>query len=418
MGAGALTAFFKQGQGVMRTEVKVGLFIALFAGVVIAIIQLAKPSNEVVTLDKDKTTYVEGSVRKAGDSKTTSGGSNRTTPGSAGAGTRTGSPSVATPANSTTSTLSGATPRGDGATAPPARRPDVGPIATPLGSSTTGTSTTPGGSSTPVGADSAITAVSKTESAATPTPTTRTAGGSSLGSATPVTPTSPAAGTASPLSGGSATTTGATNSPPSRTGPAVSTPLGTGSTLSGGSTLASGNTTAPERKVTSPSGTTTGSTLTPPAKPTSGSLTALSGSTYSIKDGDTLTSIARRELGDGNLWTAIKDANPGLDERRLAVGKTINLPSRDSLRVATDSSAAKTSANNVLTGQTGGLTSVSSSGDLYTVTDGDSLAKIARTQLGSAERWQEIYELNKDMLANPNAITIGMTLKLPTKSKS
>lgn len=49
----------------------------------------------------------------------------------------------------------------------------------------------------------------------------------------------------------------------------------------------------------------------------------------------------------------------------------------------------------------------------YTVRPGDSLSKIAQRELGSASRWREIHELNKDLIPDPNRIFPGQTLKLP-----
>ncbi|HEY9721966.1 MAG TPA: GH25 family lysozyme [Oscillatoriaceae cyanobacterium] len=52
----------------------------------------------------------------------------------------------------------------------------------------------------------------------------------------------------------------------------------------------------------------------------------------------------------------------------------------------------------------------------YTVRSGDSLSAIAQRVLGSANRWQEIYNLNRDKISNPNVIYPGMVLKLPNGS--
>lgn len=48
-----------------------------------------------------------------------------------------------------------------------------------------------------------------------------------------------------------------------------------------------------------------------------------------------------------------------------------------------------------------------------TVQPGDSLSAIAARSLGNAERWREIYDLNRDQLSNPNVIHAGQILKLP-----
>ncbi len=49
----------------------------------------------------------------------------------------------------------------------------------------------------------------------------------------------------------------------------------------------------------------------------------------------------------------------------------------------------------------------------YTVVTGDNLLKISTKVYGSRERWVSIYEANRDLLANPNALTVGMKLRIP-----
>jgi nucleoid-associated protein YgaU len=51
----------------------------------------------------------------------------------------------------------------------------------------------------------------------------------------------------------------------------------------------------------------------------------------------------------------------------------------------------------------------------YTVDSGDNLSAIAKQELGDANRWREIYDLNKDVIGNnPDLIQPGMELKLPS----
>ena len=49
----------------------------------------------------------------------------------------------------------------------------------------------------------------------------------------------------------------------------------------------------------------------------------------------------------------------------------------------------------------------------YTVQSGDCLWDIAARELGSGLRWSEIYELNRDILSDPDRIQIGQELVLP-----
>jgi nucleoid-associated protein YgaU len=49
----------------------------------------------------------------------------------------------------------------------------------------------------------------------------------------------------------------------------------------------------------------------------------------------------------------------------------------------------------------------------YTVQAGDTLGKIAQELYGDGSRWNEIYEANKDQIADPNVIEVGQELKIP-----
>ena len=48
-----------------------------------------------------------------------------------------------------------------------------------------------------------------------------------------------------------------------------------------------------------------------------------------------------------------------------------------------------------------------------TVQAGDSLSKIAKRELGDADKWHAIYEANRDKITNPDLIHPGQVLTLP-----
>jgi nucleoid-associated protein YgaU len=50
----------------------------------------------------------------------------------------------------------------------------------------------------------------------------------------------------------------------------------------------------------------------------------------------------------------------------------------------------------------------------YTVKKGDTLSKIAKTHLGSANKWKLIWEANQDQIKNPDLIKPGQVLKIPS----
>ena len=49
----------------------------------------------------------------------------------------------------------------------------------------------------------------------------------------------------------------------------------------------------------------------------------------------------------------------------------------------------------------------------YTVAPGDSLSKIAKKFYGAANKWQRIFEANRDTIKNPDLIHPGQVLKIP-----
>lgn len=52
---------------------------------------------------------------------------------------------------------------------------------------------------------------------------------------------------------------------------------------------------------------------------------------------------------------------------------------------------------------------------IYTVKSGDTLSKISKKYLDNANRYNDIFNLNKDILTNPDVIKIGQRLKIPNK---
>jgi nucleoid-associated protein YgaU len=51
--------------------------------------------------------------------------------------------------------------------------------------------------------------------------------------------------------------------------------------------------------------------------------------------------------------------------------------------------------------------------ETYTVKPGDTLSKIAKLTLGDANAYMKIFDLNRDVLDDPNMIKPGQVLKIP-----
>ena len=56
--------------------------------------------------------------------------------------------------------------------------------------------------------------------------------------------------------------------------------------------------------------------------------------------------------------------------------------------------------------------SAPASAKTYTVQPGDTLSKIAKMQLGDANAYMRIFEMNKDQLSDPDKIKPGQVLKI------
>ena len=140
---------------------------------------------------------------------------------------------------------------------------------------------------------------------------------------------------------------------------------------------------------------------------------------YIVKQNDSLTSIARDELGTGNRWREIADVNPQrlLPDNGVRIGvrlwipsdpKASEKPAPDSTRSATPAEP-KVSANTTAPSKPVPVTVARE----YTVQAGDSLSKIASRELGAAARYTEIKAMNG---LDTDDIRVGQVLKLPERS--
>jgi nucleoid-associated protein YgaU len=142
--------------------------------------------------------------------------------------------------------------------------------------------------------------------------------------------------------------------------------------------------------------------IDPPAEPPADSTTR----THTVKQGETLSSIAKAAYGDSRQYKAILAANPGLDASKMRPGTEIKLPPASSKNAIHESKGSEAAS--------GGVTAVSDSRS-YLVQSGDSLYKITRKLYGTNENQEKIYELNKQMIGpDSTRLKPGMILKLPT----
>ncbi|HEY2147031.1 MAG TPA: LysM peptidoglycan-binding domain-containing protein, partial [Pirellulales bacterium] len=77
-------------------------------------------------------------------------------------------------------------------------------------------------------------------------------------------------------------------------------------------------------------------------------------------------------------------------------------------------SERRTTADGSPLGLPSGLGTLGPSAPMHRIADGDTLGQLAAHYLGSADRWRELYDFNRDVLTNPELLPIGAELRIPT----
>jgi len=159
----------------------------------------------------------------------------------------------------------------------------------------------------------------------------------------------------------------------------------------------------------------------PKAQPAASSVVAPR--TVTVRDGDSLWRIAERELGNGNRWTELAEAN-GLRERDpLKVGVELRLPGTSAPETSAKVAAATPRSGNTVEAsapRNGGAASSDTSlgpngARPYIVRSGDSLGLIAQRELGSVRHAASIQALN-DMKSD--VVMLDTRLWLPAVGTS
>jgi nucleoid-associated protein YgaU len=142
---------------------------------------------------------------------------------------------------------------------------------------------------------------------------------------------------------------------------------------------------------------------------------------YKAETGDTLSKMAGKLMG-GNTSAnraAIVAANASLQQNANMVvsGRTYVIPpsSGAASTVAAPTPAQAQTPTQVATTDKPAAGTSSDPQYVYTVKPGDSLTRIAVTQLGSADAVPAIVDLNKDVLKGKDIIHPNMKLRLPAK---
>lgn len=139
---------------------------------------------------------------------------------------------------------------------------------------------------------------------------------------------------------------------------------------------------------------------------------------HKVARGETFDSIAKAKLGSSALHSEIAKLNPKVDPSRLQVGQELVLPAAAEVAALGAKSAKKTvgvveaSAPAPDKDKVKETKSPVDAGS-YVIARGDTFESIARRELGSSKRVNEVKDMNPDV--DPTRLRIGMTIKLPKK---
>ena len=144
---------------------------------------------------------------------------------------------------------------------------------------------------------------------------------------------------------------------------------------------------------------------------------------YILLPNDNFWRVSRKVYGTARYFQALAKFNEAMipDPKHMKPGLKIKTPMRAQLEQQFQSMIPKTStytpppapAGVASVPGTPGVFAAPTGELLFRVGDNDSLSTISQKTLGRSSRWNEIYELNRDRLPDPDRLAIGTVLRLP-----
>jgi len=115
-----------------------------------------------------------------------------------------------------------------------------------------------------------------------------------------------------------------------------------------------------------------------------------------LQDGKLFIKGAAPSLDAANkVWDQIKRVNPMADDITADFPVDTSLPQRQPSR---EEKTSEEETSNIR---------------MYTVRSGDTLSKISKQFYGSPSDYMKIFDANRDLLDDPNKISVGQELKIP-----
>lgn len=151
----------------------------------------------------------------------------------------------------------------------------------------------------------------------------------------------------------------------------------------------------------------------------------LPGDVYTAVSGDNFWEISKRLYGDGKYFRALEQHNAAIvaDPQKLKPGMKLAAPKAAWLQAKYPQLIAhaapavqdlkRVQPSRYQPDEPAGFFIGVGEQPMYRVGSSDTLTDIAKNYLGRSSRWVQIYEMNRDVLTDGNALSVGTVLKLP-----
>jgi nucleoid-associated protein YgaU len=132
---------------------------------------------------------------------------------------------------------------------------------------------------------------------------------------------------------------------------------------------------------------------------------------YTVKEGDTLFTIAEKYYSDGYQYLKLVETNKLSDANNLTVGQVLEIPKLETTPVVAQIQPTGEAKGGIGGAENQTIWGERITGDTYVTVEGDWLSKIAGRAYGDPMKFDVIAKANN--ISNADLIPVGITLKIP-----
>lgn len=128
---------------------------------------------------------------------------------------------------------------------------------------------------------------------------------------------------------------------------------------------------------------------------------------HQVRPDETLTAVCKAYYGDDSLVGPLARYNNIVNPNNVRAGHRLRIPDVSVLRPNSSQRSTPLLTNNRTEANNAPATRT------YTIRKHDKLWNLAKTMLKSGARWRELYELNRDVISDPDNLKPGTIIRIP-----